>query len=56
MMENRSLPVIRTLKVLTIQLCSLPGLWDSKAFWSLLCYGHCSDDGRGAQCLLPCLP
>ncbi|XP_030319584.1 SID1 transmembrane family member 1 isoform X4 [Calypte anna] len=32
------------------------GLWDPKAFWSLLCYGHRPDDGRCAQCLLPCLP
>lgn len=32
------------------------GVRDSQTLWSLLCYGHCTDDGRGAQCLLPCLP
>lgn len=55
-MESEILLDIRTVRVLAVQLCSLPGLWDPKAFWSLLCYGHCSDDGRGAQCLLSRLP
>lgn len=55
-MENETLLVIRMVRMLSVQLCSLTGLWDPEAFWSLLCYGHCSDDGRRAQCLLPRLP
>lgn len=55
-MEGGTSLVVRIARVLTIQLFSLPGVWDPKAFWSLLCYGHRSDDGRGTQCLLPRLP
>lgn len=38
------------------KLSAFSGVWDSQTLRSLLCYGHRTDDGRGAQCLLPCLP
>lgn len=48
-------PPFRIVFLLTTRLL-FPGVRDSQTLRSLLCHGHCADDGGRPQCLLPRLP